>query len=36
LPDESNTVTQKTEGRTLFSSRDKSRDGTCSTFVGAG
>jgi len=27
LPEESNTVIQKTAGRTLFSSRDKSRTG---------
>jgi hypothetical protein len=30
LPDESKTLTQMTEGRTLFSSLDKSRDETCS------
>src|SRR5262249_13523339 len=29
LPDESNTVIQKTAGRTLFSSRDKSSVGRC-------
>src|SRR5713101_5336435 len=29
LPDESNTVIQKTAGRTLFSNRDRSRVGPC-------
>ena len=36
LPDESNTVIEKTAGRMVFSTRDKSRVDSCAVAAGVG